>query len=590
MIVPMRRVYLVVRKDDRDGLLGALRRRGLVHLSPVVPERAVAGDGTRRAAEAIGRALQVVEGISPSGVVPDLSPVAAAEDALDIQRRAAESRARLIALHRELEQLGTWGDLELRRIEDLRKAGIDVRFFSVPRESVALIAGECVADLAALPDRHRLVAVASRGGEPALPEGCVPVPLPERDAPSIRAEAAAIDAALKADAGRLAGIACMADRLRVERRRLLAQADLEAALRGATGSEDLFALRGWVPADVAGDLAEDLSRAGIPSVVRTLEPAPDEEPPTLIRRPRLVRPIDGLFRMLGTVAGYREFDVSVPFMIALPIFTAILISDGGYSAILLLFPLLFYRQSVRLLGEGFTQLLAVFGGVGLLWGLACGSFFGFVLYDAPVTVDIGERSRATLMHISFVIGAIHLSCGHLWQAARWYPDLRFLGKVGWALFAWGMFGVIRMVVLGTAFGRDTPWPYLLALGAALAVVFHRPSRNIVVTLGLGIANFPLSLLSAFSDGISYVRLMAVGLASSVLATSFNDLAMGMSNWPATVLVLVFGHGLNLGLALIALFAHGVRLNMLEFSGSLGMQWNGYPYRPFAEAIPQESDR
>ena len=95
------------------------------------------------------------------------------------------------------------------------------------------------------------------------------------------------------------------------------------------------------------------------------------------------------------------------------------------------------------------------------------------------------------------------------------------------------------------------------------------------------ANFPLSMLSAFSDVISYVRLMAVGLASSVLAVSFNEMARDTDAWPLAVLVLVFGHSLNLGLAMIAMFAHGVRLNMLEFCNNLGMQWTGYPYRPFA---------
>ena len=114
----------------------------------------------------------------------------------------------------------------------------------------------------------------------------------------------------------------------------------------------------------------------------------------------------------------------------------------------------------------------------------------------------------------------------------------------------------------------------------MAILFAHPSRNIVKMLGLGIADFPLSLLSAFSDIISYVRLMAVGLASSVLATSFNEIAIDMDIWPLAILVLLFGHSLNLGLALIALFAHGVRLNMLEFSNNLGMQWSGYNYNPF----------
>ena len=95
------------------------------------------------------------------------------------------------------------------------------------------------------------------------------------------------------------------------------------------------------------------------------------------------------------------------------------------------------------------------------------------------------------------------------------------------------------------------------------------------------------MLSAFSDVISYVRLMAVGLASSVLAVSFNDMAMGLDSWPLAVIVLLFGHGLNMGLALIAMFAHGVRLNMLEFCNNLGMQWVGYTYQPFTRRVIQE---
>lgn len=98
---------------------------------------------------------------------------------------------------------------------------------------------------------------------------------------------------------------------------------------------------------------------------------------------------------------------------------------------------------------------------------------------------------------------------------------------------------------------------------------------------MGLAQFPLSMLSAFSDVISYVRLMAVGLASSVLAVSFNQMALDAGFLSLTILVLVLGHALNIGLAMIAMFAHGVRLNMLEFGSNLGMQWTGYPYRPFA---------
>jgi V/A-type H+-transporting ATPase subunit I len=178
------------------------------------------------------------------------------------------------------------------------------------------------------------------------------------------------------------------------------------------------------------------------------------------------------------------------------------------------------------------------------------------------------------------MGAIHLSVAQLWQAVKFFPDLRFLGKVGWGIFVWGMLGVVRMFVLSTTITWSTPWPYLLITGTVLAILFNSPSKNIFKMILLGIANYPLSMLGAFSDVISYVRLMAVGLASGVLASSFNDLALNSGSWLIAAPTLFFGHSLNIGLAMIALFAHGVRLNMLEFSNNLGMQWIGYQYRPF----------
>jgi len=58
-------------------------------------------------------------------------------------------------------------------------------------------------------------------------------------------------------------------------------------------------------------------------------------------------------------------------------------------------------------------------------------------------------------------------------------------------------------------------------------------------------------------------------------------------WLLSAIILVFGHGLNISLALIAMFAHGVRLNMLEFGNNLGMEWVGYPYKPFTQRVTQE---
>lgn len=583
MIVPMRKVYLIARQTDREPLLAILRELGIVHLVPVDPALAVPGEALSRQIDAIKQAVQVLSGIEPRGPVPDIPASEAAHEALEIRRRVAEGRNHLTALYHQLEQIAVWDDLRLKHVEELRQAGVNVEFFAVPASAVGRIEAECVAEVGELSGREIMVAVVDRGGGIVVPEEARPMRLPSRDAAAIRAEAKQIDESLHRKINRLHELSQVTPALEAELLRLEQQAEETIAVRGAAADEYLFAVQGWLPAENVANLQERLSRRRIPAVLEVLEAAEDEQPPTLVRPPRWARPIEGLFDMLGTVPGYREFDVSIPFLIALPIFTAILIGDAGYGAVLLFGPALAYRRTAKALGARFTQLLMIVGAVSIFWGALTNSFFGFQVFPGTlIPIELSEGSRTFMMRLSFIIGAIHLCVAQLWQAVRHYPDLRWLNKLGWALFIWGMYGVVNMFVLQGPMTWGSPWPYLLIAGAALAILFAHPSRNPLKMVGIGVAQFPLSMLSAFSDVMSYVRLMAVGLASSVLATSFNEMAFGLGFWPLTALVLVAGHGLSIGLGMIAMFAHGVRLNMLEFSNNLGMQWTGYPYKPFAQ--------
>ena len=598
MIVKMLKVHVASRKGDSDRLLKALRSLGVVHLEPVDPAKAVAEEKTLAGIGDIGRGLGVLEGIEPAGPTPETPPLQAAREAIAIRRRSIELRSRLAALHHQVEQLAVWGDVTLEAFERLRRAGIDVRFFFVPDGAVGQIRAEVVYVTASMPGRRSLVAVIDRAGEHELPEGAEPVGLPPRDRPSLRAEAAEVDRALKADSRRLAELARLAGPMAAERDRLQQQARYTVASRGALAEADLFAIRGWAPTEKTDKLAAGLARAGVDAAVQLSEPAEDDTPPTLVRYPRWAQPIKGLFDILGTVAGYKEFDVSVPFMLALPIFAAMLIGDGGYGAVLLLAPLVFRKRAARILRADFSRLLSLIGGVALVWGLLNASFFGVVLYEPLIPVNMSNTSCDLMMKISFYMAAVHLTAAQIWRGVSFWPSLKGLGPVGWAIFIWGMLGLVKYFILNGPFFDQTapwphldwsvPWPYLFIGGAAVAILFDSPSKNPFKMIGLGLANFPLSMVSAFSDVISYVRLMAVGLASGVLAGSFNELALSTGSWLTAVPVLILGHGLNLGLVLIALFAHGVRLNMLEFSNNLGMQWTGYSYQPFTKADFQEN--
>ena len=133
--------------------------------------------------------------------------------------------------------------------------------------------------------------------------------------------------------------------------------------------------------------------------------------------------------------------------------------------------------------------------------------------------------------------------------------------------------------------------YLIGGGVGLIILFSCQEGNLFKGFIAGFKNIVVILLNAismFSDIISYIRLFAVGLASLEIAKAFNSMAMGLATKfsaigfgiASAVVLLFFGHTLNLILGGLSVIVHGVRLNLLEFSGHLNMEWTGNLYDPF----------
>ena len=187
------------------------------------------------------------------------------------------------------------------------------------------------------------------------------------------------------------------------------------------------------------------------------------------------------------------------------------------------------------------------------------------------------------MMICFVIGASHLSIAHSLACARVLNSLKAIAQIGWVLVIWGIFFIVRQLILGVPQPIFSLW--MLCIGVALVIVFTSPQKNLIKGMGAGFAELLLKAVNSFSDIISYIRLFAVGMATLAVAASFNEIAYALGYGSiitglASVLILAVGHGLNIVMAALAVVVHGVRLNMLEFSGHLGMQWSGNEYRPF----------
>ena len=144
---------------------------------------------------------------------------------------------------------------------------------------------------------------------------------------------------------------------------------------------------------------------------------------------------------------------------------------------------------------------------------------------------------------------------------------------------------------GLVWPSNTPYICIgvLLFGFVLNFVFSNYSGSIVASILESLKNIIsvlLGIVNVFSDIVSYIRLWAVALAGAAISSTVNTMAGPMLGKLVLVIfgivLLVFGHGLNMMLNLLSVIVHGVRLNTLEFSTHLGMTWSGTKYSPFRE--------
>lgn len=631
MIVPMSKVYVAAAATQKDALLNALRDLGVMHIIPVDAEAAAPDEKVAHKIELFKLAEHILEAHKPRGTKPPkLSPDEAVEEIHKIMRRSNERTNRLNSLHRHLEQIEIWGDTKLADLSALDKAGYKAAFYTIDTADISKVTAPCVQNLKAIDKERSLIAVIETENATELPESAQLLERPKNDRPAILAESAKIDQALKADKAELDALSVYHDEIRDELASLIEHEKYSEASRSGIDSDEIFAIQGWVPESHAKTLVADLEKAGVSAATHAMEPAEDELPPTLIEYPKWTNPIKALFAILGTKPGYREYDLSPFFMIAMPIFTAMLIGDAGYGLLFVLAGLLFYNKLKRATGStAGGQLILLFGIATTIWGVLTVNYFGVGMQqfaawqgftDPNLALSdfkmqgypgfwgaVAEFCNATgllwrqdtkaaqdlVMQISFSLGCLHLIVAHVRQFVGMFPDQKAYAELGWCSFCAGIFGVIwQMFFKGSPFGHATVTLGLLIAGAALIILFASPSKNPVKRIGFGILGNLMPFINTFGDTMSYIRLMAVGMSSYYIASAFNSLAGDMCAGGSVALlivasiILVLAHSLNIALCMLAIFAHGVRLNMLEFSTNAGVEWSGRPYQPFAKLNPQ----
>lgn len=581
----MKRVTVVCLAADREAAVDHLRDLGTVHVVPSLPPTSAQLDQLLRRREDIERVVGLLSTRTPQPVdgatAPDPAATVGRAVALAAEQSAAEDqRQRLV---RAAQALEPWGSFSRESVEACRAAGLQVVLAALPADALpTLPAGAVVQELSRAGKTVYVAVVAPADLALALPE----VALPEI---TDRAE---LNAGLQACAERLTAAGTELDRLAgavpALKQDLLAIDDDIAFARARDGmgsAEQLAYLEGYVPARDVQALLDRARRQGW--AIRAVDPAADDcAVPTKLWMARWVEPVRTVFNVLGILPGYREIDISACFLLFFSVFFAMLIGDAGYGVILLALTLA-ARRTYRSAPAAPFWLFGVLSVCTIIWGVLTGTYFAIRLADDnPLRVipSVSYFSEPrNVQHLCFLIGAIHLTVAHLWNASVTRPWLKAVGSLAWIPVLWGNYFLAKMMVLGAAAHPAMPWLY----GAGLVGVlfFTEPSWNPFKMVGLGLGKIVLNLANSFVDVVSYVRLFAVGAAGVKVAESMNDMAAGMGSavpWVGgllAVIVLVLGHAFNILLSAMGVLVHGVRLNVLEFAGHVGLEFSGSAYRP-----------
>jgi V/A-type H+-transporting ATPase subunit I len=365
---------------------------------------------------------------------------------------------------------------------------------------------------------------------------------------------------------------------------LRARAERAVAATQADLSSRTFTLRLWVPSKQTARVEQALTdRLGPAVAVERLDTATRaEDQPVLLRNRPGWQPFQQLVGLLSWPAR-GDLDPTGLTALVLPLFFGVMVGDVVYGAILLAagWWLRTRRSKKRTIGE-VGRVMALGGAwtvlFGVLYGEALGSLGHSLGMPALWFYRGGPTALQPLLLFSLAIGLVHVVLGLLlgaWTAARGHHPRRLASKVGTLLVLAGLFGLAGVAAAGFPAKVLTPAVAALVIGVVVACVSQG---------ALGLLLGPLDLLGAFGNVLSYLRLAAVGLASTYLAEVANQLG---ARGPLLLglLVATLFHALNLALAAFSPTIQALRLHYVEFFGQF-YEGGGRLFAPLGGSVAQ----
>jgi len=603
MVTKMSRIVVAATDASKEKTLNTLREWGLLHILPLqTPE----SEKVTAAKTAFANAQKVFEAISyrkstiSENAIDEHNLLAQINGIMQSRKEAQEA---LALSSSELKRVEAFGEFDPHKVRKLIKHGINIKLY-VADEKVYKIAEEKTFKDAG--DDIVIKVFKKENGQvffAAISKKPIDLPyneisLPPKSVKALKQDIENANGTIEECGKKLKAYASKKKKLGelvVEASDELAFTSAEAGMRSEIG---VCFIQGYCPKEKLESLKELAAKNGWG--ISATEPTEEEAVPTLLKHKKMVKPIDALYNVIGINPGYREIDVSAVFLCFFSIFFAMIVGDVAYG---LLFAAITFIASKKLKNAPRYpfQFLYLMSGCTIIWGFLNASFLGLFregdVMVVPAVLDICKASWSpqglkdfaawvrddnNTQFLCFNLAVIHLTIARVWNAfANRDNKAAVVTQVGWTCTTWMMFFLVCNLVLGRVFPQEALY---LGIAGAVLIVIGSAMKSDWFSVGM----LPLNLVSNLVDVISYIRLFAVGMAGYSVANAFNGMVAPMfgsvvgSVCAALILLLV--HSLNIALSAMGVAVHAVRLNTLEFSNSVGVEWSGRPYMPFRKNV------
>jgi len=636
MIVRMKKLSLLLYYRDKEAFLKALQKLGVLHVETLAEVTSVELEKAIELHRRYERSLHVLgeiaglkketnqHDLTTETAEPPIEPLCVLEEFDGTYGLLCKVESAMTNLEKVVHALAPWGNFDPHKIGQIQKAGMNVRFVEVLKEDLPSIDDEnSFCQIISSNRKEHFLLLLERGEKRAVKGKEVQPPMRSlsevmKELNDLKDERRKLQSSLERLIPYVPQLksceALLKDRISFRE----AELHMKQEARGS-----LEFLSGWLMHKHEKKIRTFLDDYHACYLVE--DPAPGDKVPVLLKNngfTRLFEPVTKIF----SLPSYFEVDPTPFFAPFFALFFGLCLADVGYGLIIALISGFLALRGPSNLRPIFTLSL-ILGLMTIVGGTLLNTLFGEAIFYRPGVEKALFTEGALLapfgpylsgkemvfpgMTFALILGFVQVILGIILNGIkrmRLYGLLYGLHPLSYLLMiSGGLIWAAHSDAMGLSEAKAGPifigkilvsspmiaGKVLLFSGLLLLFLFNNPHKKLSVRPALGLWELYGFATGLMGDILSYLRLFALGLAGGLLGNAFNKIAFmlvtdgnGVIHYTSfamagTLLILLLGHTLNLGLATLGAFVHSLRLTFVEFYKNLDFEGGGKEFKPFS---------